>query len=148
MYFLQSPFRNWLFACFFLSILSSCELDGQLATLANVAEQDLMAEDDDLQNQGDSAHLRIGNIIYEENFEGGKAFIQHIHRQLAGGHSFNVSSTQVLDGQKSGRFELRKGDPVVTSSGIRAQVLFQNTLVDQLKNEGWYSFGLYLRRVN
>lgn len=144
MHFLQSPFRNWLFACFFLSFFSSCELDSQLATLANVAEQDLISEDDDLQNHNDSAHLRIGNIIYEETFEGEKAFVQHIHRQLAGGHSFNTSTAHALDGQKSGRFELRKGDPVVTSSGIRAQVLFQNTLVDQLKNEGWYSFGLYL----
>src|SRR5690606_32627559 len=98
MQFLQSPFRNWLFACFFLSIFSSCELDSQLATLASVAEQDLISEDDDLQDHNDSAHLRMGNIIYEETFEGGKTFAQFIHRQLAGSHSFNTSSSHALDG--------------------------------------------------
>src|SRR5690554_7671651 len=104
MHFLQSTIRNWLFACFFLSIFSSCELDSQLATLASVAEQDLVSEDDDLQDYNDSAHLRLGNIIYEETFEGGKSLIQHIHRQLAGSHSFNTSSAHALEGQKSGRF--------------------------------------------
>src|SRR5690606_31903588 len=92
----------------------------------------------------DSASYRLGNIIYEETFEGSKPFEQHIHRQMAGRHSFNVSDSPVLEGRKSGRFELRKGDPVVTSSGIRSQVFFHNSLVDQLKNEGWYSFGVYL----
>src|SRR5690606_12966619 len=92
----------------------------------------------------DSARLRIGNVIYEETFEGSNPFTKDIFRQLPESHSFKVATSPVLEGQKVGRFELRKGDRVVTTTGIRAQVLFQNSLVDQLQNEGWYSFGLYL----
>lgn len=142
MYLSKIPFKYQLLSAVFFLFLCSCEMDRELSMLADVSE--VLEEDDDVQNVDDSASYRLGNIIYEETFEGSDVLGKYIHRQLAGSHSFKVASSPVLDGKKSGRFELRKGDPVVTSSGIRAQVLFQNTLVDQLKNEGWYSFGVYL----
>ena len=143
MYFVKTPLNSWLLACLFLIAFGSCEMDSQLSSLANTPEQGLTV-DEDLQNSNDSASLRTGNIIYEETFEGPSPLSQHIHRQLAGNHSFNVVASPVLQGQKSGRFELRKGDPVVTTSGIRAEMLFERSLVNQLEKEGWYSFAVYL----
>lgn len=136
MYLLKEPPKNCILFAFILFTLCSCEMDQQIAMLANASTVEL-------EEALDSANLRTGNIIHEETFEGSRPLTQFIHRQLAGGHSFTTTTSPVLEGQRAGRFELRKSDPVVTTSGIRAQVLFQNSLLDQLKNEGWYSFGVY-----
>src|SRR5690606_18269600 len=132
MYFLKSPLKSWLSACLFLSIFCSCEMDNQLLPLKNVSGQELVIEDEDLQNQNDSARLRVGNIIYEETFEGSNPLSQYVFKQLPESHSFRVASSPALGGQKSGRFELRKGDRVVTSSGVRAELLFQQELLKQI----------------
>src|SRR5690606_9018242 len=133
--------KGWLLASLFLIITCGCEMDRELSAVPEISETNV-TEDAEVLN--DSSRLRMGNIIYEETFEGENPLTQFISRQLPGSHSFNVISTDALEGRKAGRFELRKGDRVVTTTGIRAQMLFQNRLVDQLQNEGWYSFALYL----
>lgn len=147
MHFLKSPLNNWLFASLFLIAIGSCEMDSQLSSLESVSKG--ATEDEDLQNLNDSAQFRMGNIIYEETFEGSNPFTgQYITRHLAGSHSFNTATSPVLEGGKSGRFELRKGDPVVTKTGIRTQIAIRNTLLRQLQGEGWYSLGMYFPSDN
>jgi hypothetical protein len=86
-------------------------------------------------------NLRLGNwnMIHEETFET-TPFSAYVHTQFPLAHSFQVVNTPALRGKRAGRFELRKGDPMVTSVGIRSEVL-----VEQITHENrWYSFGLYL----
>jgi hypothetical protein len=118
-------------------------MDSQLSALPNVSEKELVTEEEDSANLEGSERFRTGNIIYEETFEGSNPLSQYVTRQLPEDYSFSVVTSPVLDGQKSGRFELRRYDRVVTSTGVRAEVLFQQELLDQLNNEGWYSFALY-----
>jgi hypothetical protein len=86
-------------------------------------------------------NLRLGpwNMIHEETFET-TPFTAYVHTQFPLAHSFQVVNTPALRGNRAGRFELRKGDPMVTSVGVRSEVLFE-----QVTHENrWYSFGLYL----
>lgn len=141
MYFLKPLCRGWLPLALFIFVVSSCEIDSQLSELAAESEYN---ESNNADQSLDSARFRLGNVIYEESMEGSSPFSQFVSRQLPGSHSFQVATSPILEGQKSGRFELRKGDKVVTNSGIRTEMSFRPELLDQLKLEGWYSFAVYL----
>lgn len=95
------------------------------------------------EQQTDFANFRLGdwNILYEETFEGPEQpFYTYVHTQFPKPHSFQVLSSLALRGKNAGKFELRKGDPMVTDTGIRSEVLFSMPP----ENDMWYSFGLYL----
>lgn len=144
MFNVKSPLNGWILSCLILIVFSSCEMDAQLSTLANVTDQGLSEGEDSL-NQSDSAQFRTGNIIHEETLEGSNPFpTQLVSRQLPESHSFRVVTSPVLEGQRSARFELRKGDRVVTNTGIRSEMSFRPQLLKPLNYEGWYSFAVYL----
>jgi hypothetical protein len=86
-------------------------------------------------------NLRLGpwNMIHEETFES-TPFSAYVHTQFGAPHSFQVVNTPALRGKRAGRFELRKGDPMVTSVGIRSEILFEQATHE----DRWYSFGLFL----
>ena len=91
----------------------------------------------------DYSNLRLGNwnILFEETFEGPeKPFYAYSHTQFPKPHSFQSSNLFSIRGKYSGKFELRKGDPSVTDTGIRSEVLFGTPP----SNDMWYSFGLFL----
>lgn len=86
-----------------------------------------------------SNHKKLGpHLLYEETFEGPDPF-DFVWKQFPENHSFDVSSDQVFEGKKSGKFELRYGDRVVTKTGVRSEVLFP----EQLHRERWYSFAVF-----
>jgi hypothetical protein len=78
------------------------------------------------------------NLIYEENFEGSSPFGTYVSKQFITDHAFTISSNPVFEGSKSGRFELRDGDPL-NHDGTRAEVSFPY----QSSLHRWYSFSAY-----
>ncbi len=94
---------------------------------------------EELPEESENHRLGNWNIIHEETFDG-EPFQAYVHQQFAREHSFRKVNNPSLKGNFSGRFELRKGDPMVTRVGIRAEVLFQQPS----HKERWYSFGLFL----
>lgn len=136
----KTSVKGWL-SILILSVVSACEMDSQLSSPPELPEQELAVEEE----LSDSVRYRLGNLIYEETMEGVNPFASlYVSRQLPGNHSFRTVTSLMLEGQKSGRFELRKGDPIVTNSGIRSEMSFRPQLLDQLNLEGWYSFAVYL----
>ncbi|WP_187264820.1 polysaccharide lyase, partial [Pontibacter beigongshangensis] len=79
-----------------------------------------------------------GNLLFEETFENSTVF-SGLREQFGTSHAFNVNSSTVFNGSKSGRFELRDSDPMV-SNGTRTEVLFP--VQDNLNR--WYAFSIYL----
>src|SRR5690554_4311887 len=108
MYLLRSPFKNWLTVCLFLAVLISCDMDDQFSIEPDVNEEEITAEEN--QDISDSERFRIGNLVYEETFEGNNPLVDFIWRQLPGKHSFTVANSPILEGKRSGRFELKKND--------------------------------------
>ncbi|ERM84322.1 hypothetical protein P872_14850 [Rhodonellum psychrophilum GCM71 = DSM 17998] len=78
------------------------------------------------------------HLLYEETFEGPDPF-DFVWKQFPENHSFQVSNSPVFQGKKSGKFELRHGDRIVTKTGVRSEVLFP----EQFHRERWYSFAVY-----
>ena len=77
------------------------------------------------------------NLVYTEDFEGSNIF-SGLHEQFGTSHAFNVATSPVFEGSKSGRFELRDSDPI-QSGGTRAEVLFP----EQASLDRWYGFSVY-----
>jgi hypothetical protein len=77
------------------------------------------------------------NLIFDETFEGSTVWAG-VHKQFGTPYAFNVVSSPAFEGEKSGRFELREGDPV-TSGGTRSEVLFP----EQSNAERWYAFSVF-----
>jgi hypothetical protein len=88
-------------------------------------------------SSGGISEAATTNIIYHEAFEGKEPF-SNLKRQFATQYAFELVDSPVYCGRRSGRFELRAGDPM-TSNGTRAEVLFGAP--DQ--KERWYSFSAY-----
>jgi hypothetical protein len=81
------------------------------------------------------------NTLIHEDFMGSDPFNQ-VHKQFGTDHAFKVVEDPRNRSNKSGRFELRYGDPI-TSNGIRSEVLFPA----QDHRERWYSYSLYIPSV-
>lgn len=78
------------------------------------------------------------NLIFNETFEDGAGF-EGNKLQASTSYGFTVASKPVLEGSKSGRFELRDTD-AEASGGTRTEFLLnESTMV----KEGWYSFAGY-----
>jgi|GEM_PF-1165995 len=139
---LKRPF-NWTVLAILTFFFISCNLD----QVENSFEESIKRKEDsntfNLEPYLESiSNFRLGpwNIIFEETFEGEEPFYAYVHKQFPKSHSFNVSTNPVHRGVKSGRFELRKGDPSITDIGVRTEVLFS-----QIENpETWYSFSIFL----
>lgn len=83
-------------------------------------------------------NLRVAaNLIYDEDFEGNNP-LSFTWKQLPASYSFGTATNPKFQGSKSGKFELRYGDKVVTNSGVRSEVLFPA----QNNRERWYSFAV------
>ncbi|MBX0332359.1 polysaccharide lyase [Pontibacter sp. HSC-14F20] len=79
------------------------------------------------------------NHIFEETFEGSKAFSGR-HTQFAStSYSFQMATNPVFRGAKSGRFELRSSDTQV-ANGTRAEVIVADPATNK---DRWYSFAAY-----
>jgi hypothetical protein len=87
------------------------------------------------------ANLRIAgtNLIYEETFEGVKPYSTAINLQTSTSYGITVANNPSYQGSKSGRFELRYGDPI-SHGGTRSEIFVINP-VDH--KEKWYSFASY-----
>lgn len=57
-------------------------------------------------------------------------------------YAFSVVSYPAYKGTKSGRFELRDGDPLV-QNGTRAEVSIVDGARGEIEKEAWYSFAVY-----
>jgi hypothetical protein len=130
---------------YFILFISSCQNYIELPTeLSNPTTKKSENAFFDLDEQKiDYSNFRLGdwNIFYEETFEGPeRPFYAYTHTQFPKSHSFQLSSSVSVRGKNSGKFELRKGDPMVTDTGIRSEVLFGTPP----SNDMWYSFALYL----
>lgn len=79
-----------------------------------------------------------GNLLFNETFENSTVF-SGVYKQFGTSYAFGVASSPVLNGSKSGRFELRDTDPI-TSGGTRAEILFPY----QSNLNRWYVFSVYL----
>lgn len=78
------------------------------------------------------------NLLYNESFEGSSAW-SGLHTQFpATSYAFQMSTAPVFAGSKSGRFELRDTDPMV-SSGTRVEVVYPVQSTSNL----WYSYRSY-----
>src|SRR5688572_13533695 len=84
-----------------------------------------------------SALALSANILYNETFEGSTAF-SGLNTQFETSHAFNIASSPVFQGSKSGRFELRDTDPE-NNGGTRAEAVFP--VASNLNR--WYSFAVY-----
>ena len=122
---MKIKFRSMVLPLMAGALAFSCEKN-ELNDMA--AEASLSAE---------SVSNATSNIIYTEKFEGSTVF-DGLHRQLGTSHAFNVATSPVFDGSKSGRFELRDSDPI-QSGGTRAEVLFP----EQANLNRWYGFSVY-----
>lgn len=86
-----------------------------------------------------SATCNSANLLYNESFEGSSAW-SGLHTQFpATSYAFQMSTAQKFAGSKSGRFELRDTDPMV-SNGTRVEVVY-----DEVKSTSdlWYSYRSY-----
>lgn len=77
------------------------------------------------------------NILFEETFEGSDIF-SGLREQFGTSYAFSVANNPVYNGSKSGRFELRDTDPLV-SNGTRTEVAFPA----QSNQNRWYAFSVY-----
>ena len=116
-----------------------------IATLVSCSKQDL--QENSLQNdatavqvQQESLALLSSNsrILYDETFEGTLWSGIDISQQWGTSYGFQVASTPVFAGSKSGRFELRDTDPEV-SSGTRSEIKFP----EATNMNRWYAFSAY-----
>src|SRR5690606_2480719 len=98
--------RPWLFV--FIIALYACQMDEDLSLMTNEMGEALEEEEGTL----NAERFRIGNLVYEETFEGSNPLVDWVWRQLSSSHSFKVASSPVFSGKKSGRFELRDSDPI------------------------------------
>lgn len=78
------------------------------------------------------------NHIFEETFEGSTAFAGR-HKQFGTSYAFQMATSPVFRGAKSGRFELRSGDAAV-ANGTRAEVIVADPATNK---DRWYSFAAY-----
>jgi hypothetical protein len=94
----------------------------------------------------DFSNFKTGpwNMVYEETFEGLIPFSAYVFPQFPASHSFRTVTSPVLKGSKSGRFELRYGDAMVTDGGgPRAEILLKKEILNDITgNEAWYSFSV------
>ncbi|MFD2515172.1 heparin lyase I family protein [Pontibacter locisalis] len=77
------------------------------------------------------------NILFEETFEGSTLF-SGLREQFGTSYAFSTANSPVYNGSKSGRFELRDTDPMV-SNGTRTEVVFPA----QSNQNRWYAFSVY-----
>jgi hypothetical protein len=132
---------QWIAALLLIATVTSCQIE-EISSDFQVPEEEIAyAEEDPEELINDVVNYRLGNwnMIMEETFEE-TPFYTYVHKQFGHSHSFRTVSSPSLRGNNSGRFELRKGDAKVTSTGKRAEVLFQQNPEKEL----WYSFGLFI----
>ncbi len=120
----------------FTTILFSCSKEGlqePVAPIKNVDHQLTVL----------GAAKAASNIIFEETFEGSTPFVTgyDINKKFVTAHAFKQVTRPVFAGSRSGRFELRDSDPMV-SSGTRAEIRFPLPAASDLNR--WYSFAIYL----
>lgn len=117
------------------AVLFSCSKENLLETSQDSSEMlTLNANTGEIANSTTSVSP---NVIFRETFEGSTVW-SGLHKQFGTSHAFNVASSPVFEGSKSGRFELRDSDPI-QSGGTRAEVLFP----EQSNLHRWYSLSVY-----
>jgi len=135
---------KWIPSAYLAFLCLSCQIHEEFQTLesslSEISEKESGFELFEQSNSHENFRLGNWNFIFEETFESSDPFYTYVHKQFPASHSFKTVTSPIFRGERSGRFELRKSDDVVTSSGIRTEVLFQ----EQSDNDLWYSFGLYL----
>jgi hypothetical protein len=80
-----------------------------------------------------------GNLLFSDNLDGSSPLSSGVSKQTSTSYGITVSSTQIYNGVKSARFELRDTDPE-SHSGTRAELSFP----DATYKERWYSYALYM----
>lgn len=119
-----------------LSVLFSCskgDLQEPLSSSGNPSAA--ISESSEIGN----VSALSSNLLYEETFDGSSFFESYVHTQFPTSYSWTQSTAQAYQGTKSGRVELRETDPIVTSSGVRSEILFP----EPTERERWYSFAVY-----
>ncbi|MFD2247986.1 polysaccharide lyase [Pontibacter ruber] len=113
-----------------------------LLSFTNNQEELKMAFAFDDINAASNSNIESSNIIFCEDFE--NDFVWYgLHKQFGTKYAFRVVRRPVLDGARSGRFELHDSDPI-TSGGTRAEVLFP----EQSNLHRWYGFAVYFPSVD
>lgn len=128
-----TKFKHFVIYGIILCYSASCNLDS-LSDMDPVQQE--VAEGSQGELDQTEAHLRLGSLLFEEGFVGGKAFAGQ-SLQFAGDHSFQVVSDPHGSDNKVGRFELRQNDAIVKGSK-RAEIGFRDEL-----REGWYGYSVY-----
>ncbi|MDN3671166.1 polysaccharide lyase [Echinicola jeungdonensis] len=121
---LMTNLRNIITAFLLGVVISACDVSG--------------LEESNLEREEIYKATSSANLIFLENFEESDPF-SFAHLQYSEDYSFGRSQDHVLEGDYSGRFELREDDEMA-SNGTRSEVLFP----EQDHNERWYSYSLYL----
>lgn len=114
-----------LFSCSKESLLEQSSSENELSLNGNTA--DVLAATSSVSP----------NVIFRETFDGSSVW-SGVYKQLGTSYAFTVANSPVMEGSKSGRFELRDTDPM-QSSGTRAEVLFP----EQSKLNRWYAYSVY-----
>ncbi|MFU8806793.1 MAG: heparin lyase I family protein, partial [Bradymonadaceae bacterium] len=101
----------------------------------SVTGVEIASEEEDPEDPPGSCDPAV--LLHNETFEGSQAW-SGVHTQFGTDYAFTMVTEPVFAGGKSGRFELRYGDPI-TSNGIRTEVL--HPLQDH--HERWYAMAMY-----
>jgi|RhiMetdeSRZDD1v2_1073273.scaffolds.fasta_scaffold98383_1 polysaccharide lyase-like protein len=81
----------------------------------------------------------ISSLLYNENADGTSIFGTYVSKQTSTSYGITASTTQLYNGTKSARFELRDTDPEI-QSGSRAEISFP----DATNPNRWYAYALYV----
>lgn len=113
-----------------LATLFACKKETSIAT-AEEAESDL--------SETVSTKAVTGNLLYKENADGTWFDNSFAKMQTATSYGITASTTQLYNGTKSARFELRDTDPE-NQSGTRAELTFPVTT----NMNRWYAYAMYI----
>lgn len=141
--YLNKSIKNWLIAISAVLVFNSCQED---ENLPKNLEQNISSESENggvfsLEEMAESNfNFRLGdwNMVYEETFEASDPFYCYAFKQFPESHSFSRSTNPVFRGENSGKFDLRYGDRMATTSGIRSEVLFSRPS----NQDAWYSLAV------
>jgi len=117
--------------------LFGCQLDG--IDEAVLAEQ--VDTDDDATDDIANANLRLAGLLFQEDFEGARPFLNVETLEIGTNHSLTYVDKPNASKGHAARFELRYTDPIVKGSK-RAEVTIVKGQKGDIAKNTWYAFDL------